>query len=108
MSALPASSMPIPGIQVRHAVAMWRGRCSTSTSAMTAAIVELALRTPISRSDEEKERWPALGGIKTLQKFTSARASIHNHFNHDRHLNRRAIFKESRSAALAESRELPA
>jgi Endonuclease I len=47
-------------------------------------------------------------GIKTLQKFTSARASIHNHFNHDRHLNRRAIFKESRSAALAESRELPA
>jgi putative transposase len=46
--------------------------------------------------------------IKTLQKFTSAHASIHNHFNHDRHLNRRAIFKESRSAALAEWRELPA
>jgi putative transposase len=46
--------------------------------------------------------------IKTLQKFTSAHASIHNHFNHDRHLNRRAMFKESRSAALAEWRELPA
>ncbi len=27
--------------------------------------------------------------IKTLQKFASAHASIHNHFNHDRHLNRR-------------------
>jgi putative transposase len=25
--------------------------------------------------------------IKTLQKFTAAHASIHNHFNHDRHLN---------------------
>jgi len=24
--------------------------------------------------------------INTLQKFTSAQASIHNHFNHDRHL----------------------
>jgi putative transposase len=31
--------------------------------------------------------------IKTLQKFSSAHPSIHNHFNHDRHLNRRAIFK---------------
>ena len=32
--------------------------------------------------------------IKTLQKFAAAHASIHNHFNHDRHLNRRDIFKE--------------
>ena len=40
--------------------------------------------------------------IKTLQKFASAHASIHNHFNHDRHLDRRDIFKQNRSAALAE------
>ena len=46
--------------------------------------------------------------IKTLQKFTSTHASIHNHFNLDRHLNRRATFKENRSAALAEWRELAA
>jgi len=46
--------------------------------------------------------------LKTLQKFTSAHASIHNHFNHDRHLNRRDIFKAKRSAALAEWRELAA
>jgi putative transposase len=46
--------------------------------------------------------------IKTLQKFTSAHASIHNHFNHDRHLNRRAIFRDNRSAALAEWRQLVA
>jgi putative transposase len=46
--------------------------------------------------------------IKTLQKSTSAHASIHNHFNHDRHLNRRATYKENRSAALAEWRELAA
>ena len=30
--------------------------------------------------------------IKTLQKFASAHASIHNHFNQDRHLSRRGIF----------------
>jgi putative transposase len=40
--------------------------------------------------------------MKTLQKFASVHASIHNHFNQDRHLNRRDIFKQNRSAALAE------
>jgi len=44
--------------------------------------------------------------MKTLQKFASAHASIHNHFTQDRHLSRRAIFKENCSAALAEWREL--
>ena len=39
--------------------------------------------------------------IKTLQKFAAAHASIHNHFNLERRLNRRDIFKQKRSAALA-------
>ena len=34
--------------------------------------------------------------------FASVHASIHNHFNHQRHLNRRDIFKQARTAALAE------
>jgi len=46
--------------------------------------------------------------IKTLQKFTAVHASIHNHFNLDRHLSRRDIFKQNRSAALAEWRQLAA
>ncbi len=46
--------------------------------------------------------------IKTLQKFASVHASIHNHFNHERHLIRRDIFKQSRSVALAEWRQLVA
>ncbi len=46
--------------------------------------------------------------IKTLQKFASAHASIHNHFNQERHLNRRSVFKQNRSAALAEWRQLAA
>ena len=40
--------------------------------------------------------------IKTLQKFAAVHASIHNHFNQDRRLNRRDMFKPNRSAALAE------
>jgi len=46
--------------------------------------------------------------IKTLQKFAAVHASIHNHFNQERHLNRREIFKKNRSAALAEWRQLAA
>ena len=33
--------------------------------------------------------------IKALQKFASVHASIHNHFNFDRHLNRRATFNKT-------------
>ena len=46
--------------------------------------------------------------IKTLQKFASVHASIHNHFNLDRHLTKREDFKKNRSAALAEWRQLAA
>ncbi len=46
--------------------------------------------------------------LKTLQMFTSVRAPIYNHFNQDRHLKRRDIFKQNRSSALAEWRQLAA
>ena len=46
--------------------------------------------------------------IKTLQKFAAAHASIHNHFNQERHLYNRETFKPNRSAALAEWRQLAA
>ncbi len=49
-----------------------------------------------------------LKDIMTLQKFASIHASIHNQFNHDRHLNRREIFKQNRAAALAEWCQLAA
>ncbi len=46
--------------------------------------------------------------MKTLQKFAATHASIHNHFNLDRHLSSRDIFKQNRAAALAEWRQLAA
>ena len=45
---------------------------------------------------------------RTLQKFASVHASIHNHFNHQRHLNHRGIFKQTRAGALAEWCQLAA
>ena len=40
--------------------------------------------------------------VKSLQKFVSIHASVHNHFNHERHLYNRQNFKLNRIAALAE------
>ena len=44
----------------------------------------------------------------TLQNFAAVHASVHNHFNQERHLYSRKNFKLNRSAALAEWRELSA
>ena len=46
--------------------------------------------------------------VKALQKFASVHASLLNHFNTDRHLNRRDTFKKNRAAAMAEWRLLAA
>ena len=46
--------------------------------------------------------------MKSLQKFASVHASLHNHFNSERHLVDRQTFKARRSAALAEWQSLAA
>jgi putative transposase len=46
--------------------------------------------------------------MKSLQKFASVHASLHNHFNQDRHLVDRQTYKIRRSAALAEWQSLAA
>ena len=40
--------------------------------------------------------------MKSLQKFASVHANVHNHFNLERHLIDRRTFKERRSVAMAE------
>jgi putative transposase len=44
--------------------------------------------------------------MRTLQKFASVHASVHNHFPTERHLQTRDIYKRTRAAALAEWRGL--
>lgn len=46
--------------------------------------------------------------MKSLEKFASADANVHNHFNLDRHLTNRQTYKTRRSAALAEWQNLMA
>lgn len=45
---------------------------------------------------------------RSLQKFVSVHASVHNHFNQECHLYSRANFKLNRAAALSEWRQLGA
>ena len=44
--------------------------------------------------------------MHTLQKFSSVHASVHNHFNQERHLISRQVYKARHSAALEEWREV--
>ena len=46
--------------------------------------------------------------MKTLQKFSSVHAQVHNHFNQERPLVDRQTYRERRSAALAEWRNVAA
>ena len=62
-----------------------------------------------------RRREPAMAkfrSAKSLQKFgsnhASIHASVHNHFNRERHLRSRQIFKPNRSLALAEWRQFAA
>ena len=45
---------------------------------------------------------------KKLQKFSSIHAQVHNHFNQERHLVTREVYKQRRWAALVEWRDLAA
>lgn len=44
--------------------------------------------------------------MRSLQKLASAQASVCNHFNHQRSLSSRSMFKSDRAPALAERRGL--
>lgn len=60
---------------------------------------------PFRRRERAMQRFKR---IKSLQKFASVHASVHNHFNQERHLTDRQTYKERRSAALAEWQSLAA
>jgi putative transposase len=46
--------------------------------------------------------------MKTLQKFASVHANVHNHFNQERHLVDRQTYKKRRSTAPVDWQSLMA
>jgi putative transposase len=49
---------------------------------------------------------PRFRRMRSLQKFAAVHSSAFNNFHQDRQLNHRTIFKERRTVALAEWRQL--
>ena len=60
---------------------------------------------PFRRRERAMQRFRSM---KALQKFSSVHAQVHNHFNQERHLVPRRVYKQRRSAALAEWRAIAA
>ena len=56
---------------------------------------------PFRRRERAMERFRRM---KTLQKFAAVHGTVHNHFNQERHLISRDLYRQRRSAALAEWR----
>ena len=60
---------------------------------------------PFRRRERAMQRFRSM---KTLQKFSSVHAQVHSHFNQERHLVSRELYKQRRSAAFEEWRALAA
>ncbi len=60
---------------------------------------------PFRRRERAMQRFRR---FRSLQMFASVHASVTNHFNHERSLSSRNLFKQNRDAALAEWRKLGA
>ena len=60
---------------------------------------------PFRRRERAMQRFRSM---KTLQKFSSVHAQVQNHFNQERHLVTRQVYKQRRSIALTEWRALAA
>ena len=60
---------------------------------------------PFRRRERAMQRFRSM---RSLQKFTAVHSSVHNHFNQERHLYPRAVFKLNRAVALSEWRQLGA
>ena len=60
---------------------------------------------PFRRRERAMQRFRSM---KTLQKFSSVHAEVHNHFNQERYLVTREVYKQRRAGALAEWRALAA
>jgi putative transposase len=58
---------------------------------------------PFRRRERARTRFPRM---RSLQKFAAVHSSVFNHFNSERSLSSRQIFKSNRAAALAEWRGL--
>ncbi len=85
------AAMKVIGNEARQATGRWRNNRAENS------------HQPFRRRERAMAKFRS---AKSLQKFASIHASVHNLFNQERHLYNRENFKLNRSAALAEWRQL--
>ncbi|MBO6798564.1 IS6 family transposase [Maricaulis sp.] len=81
------------GIAHREATARWLNNRAENS------------HQPLRRREKIMNRFRSM---RSLQKFAAIQSSVHNHFNLERHFYSRSDFKENRTQALAEWRQLAA
>ena len=82
-----SSAMHELGIESRREMGRWKNNRAENS------------HLPFRRRERVMQRFRRM---KSLQKFASVHANIHNHFNSERHLIDRQTYKTRRSVALAE------
>ena len=87
------SAMRELGIEDRREMGRWKNNRAENS------------HLPFRRRERVMQRFRRM---KSLQKFASVHANVHNHFNTDRHLVDRQTYKTNRSTALAEWQSLMA
>jgi putative transposase len=88
-----AAAMPELGDLDRHEIGRWKNNRVANN------------HRPFRRRERAMLRFRRM---KTLQMFLSVYAFVHNHFNHERHLDDRQTYKARRATALAEWQALAA
>jgi len=92
LKSYPAAMKDL-GVEERREMGRWMNNRSENS------------HLPFRRSERVMLRFRQM---KSLQKFASVHANVHNHFNSERHLVDRQTYKAARSAALAEWQNLVA
>ncbi len=87
------AAMKVVGNETRQKIGRWLNNRAESS------------HQPFRRRERAMTKFRS---AKSLQKFTAIHASIHNHFNQERHLYNRQDFKLNRSVALDEWWQLAA
>ena len=98
------AAMKVVGNADRQETGRWKNnRAENSHPLPGSGLIANHEKGPFRRRERAMQRFRSM---RTLQKFVAVHASVHNHFNQERHLYSRANFKLNRTAALAEWRQL--
>ena len=100
------AAMKILGNANKQETDRWlNNRSENSHSLPDSGLLANHEKEPLRRCEKIMQRFRSM---RTLQKFSSVHASVHNHFNQERHLYSRNNFKINRTAALNDWRQIGA